>query len=137
MKKRTFAFTVMVVLVYLVAPIAGAQAARPAGAGSGGNGGSSGSEPPDYGDLFVLYRDATGIPILTQDNCQQPIAAAPFDGCINIPFTEDCRLIPVDPETCGVLPEYSIYTQEVDFGRISAIRSPDSVFQAQLAGRYY
>jgi hypothetical protein len=90
------------------------------------------AETSDYGDLFVLYRDSDGLPIVTGDFCQQPLAAAAFEGCINIPSTDDCRLIPVDPETCAVLPEYAIYTQEVDFGRVNEIRADDSVLDAQL-----
>lgn len=82
-------------------------------------GGNGGSDPPDLGDLFVLYRDADGVPILTADSCQQPLSA-------------DGTVIPVDPVTCAVLPEYATSTQEVDFGRTSVVRSPESVLQQQL-----
>ena len=39
-----------------------------------GNGGGSGNEPPDFGDLVIMYRDADGVPELTGDKCQQPVA---------------------------------------------------------------
>ena len=34
-----------------------------------------GGGAPDLGDLIVLYRDAWGLPFLTEDLCQQPLAA--------------------------------------------------------------
>ena len=51
----------------------GAAVSSAKGPGSGGGGGGGGS--PDLGDLIVLYRDAWGLPILTDDLCQQPLAA--------------------------------------------------------------
>ena len=43
------------------------------GKGGGGGGGSGGGgEAPDLGDLFVLYRNADGVPILTTDSCSSP-----------------------------------------------------------------
>jgi hypothetical protein len=111
----------------------GTMAERPPGAGGGGGGGSK--APPDYGDLYVLYRYPSGIPVLTADSCVQPLAAEPFDGCIQKPGTTDpadCLIIPVDPATCAVPLDYAIYTQEADFGRINEARSPDAVFDTQL-----
>jgi hypothetical protein len=134
MKKGTLVFTVAITaLAYLFICSSGAMAAKgdTQGPPDGGTG-DSGTEPPDYGDLFILYRDADGIPILTEDFCQQPLAAAAFEGCLDIPGTGDCRLIPVDPDTCAVLLGFEIYTQEVDFGRMNEARSADSVFEAQL-----
>lgn len=139
MRKNRHTFTILAVLAGMLAVGAGSLAERPPGAGGGGGGGGgggdSGNEPPDYGDLFVLYRDADGIPILTEDFCQQPLAAEPFDGCIQIPGTdepEDCRIIPVDPALCAAEAAYVIYTQEVDFGRLNEARSPETVFEMQL-----
>lgn len=136
MKKRTVCLIQATVFVFLVLLGMGALAAKPPDAGNGGGAGS-GNSPPDYGDLFVLHRDADGIPRLTNELCQQPIAAAPFAGCINVPAGEGenaskCLLIPVDPANCTVLPEYTIYTQEVDFGRISVARAPATVLESQL-----
>ena len=40
---------------------------------------------------------------------------------------------PVDPATCAVVVGCETYTQEVDFGRTSVIRSPVSVIEQSLA----
>ncbi len=132
MKKRIFpTIAVLLALTCLLAFSTSAFAAK-GGKGAGGGGGG-GAEAPDYGDLFVLYRDTYGVPIPTRDGCQQPLAAAEFAGCLDISSAPgDCLLIPIDPDTCTVLPEYASYTQEVDFGRINALRFPDSVFESQL-----
>jgi len=106
--------------------------------GGGGGGGTSGGTTPDLGDLFVLYRDAGGVPILTPDSCQQPLAApgvslpaiGTIPACTPGP-TESC-IIPVDPAVCTVVPGYETFTQEVDFGRTSVVRSPVTVLQQQL-----
>ena len=136
MKKQGIFYVLTAVLAGLLAFSTGAMAERPPGVGGGNGGGhDSGNEPPDYGDLFILYRDAYGVPILTTDGCIQPLAAETFDGCIQIPGTTDpadCRIIPVDPETCGVLPAYVTLTEEVEFGRMNEARSSDDVFVAQL-----
>lgn len=108
------------------------------GGGGGGGGTGDGGTTPDLGDLFVLYRDAGGVPILTPDSCQQPLAAPgvslPAIGtnpaCTPGP-TESC-IIPVDPAVCTIVPGYETYTQEVDFGRTSVVRSPVTVLQQQL-----
>ena len=123
MKKQALLFAFVMILGSVVAFSTGALAPNPLaaapGGGQGPGGGGGGGEIPDYGDLFILYRDASGIPILTEDLCQQPIRA-------------DGTVIPVDPATCAVLPEYATETQEVDFGRINEVRSPASVFESQL-----
>ena len=115
------------------------------GNGGGGNGGDSGNEPPDYGDLIILYRDAYGVPYPTamvgeMGLCQQPI---PSDTCVTSP-PQGCELeagfpdapgvlvVPVDPATCAVTAECAPCTQEVEFNRINEARSPASVFEAQL-----
>jgi hypothetical protein len=134
MNKRTLIITLLLTaLAYLLACSGNVFAAKGGpGPPEGGTGDDSGIEPPDYGDLFILYRDANGIPILTADGCKQPIANAEFDGCEYIPGTTDC-LVPVAPDTCAIVLGYETYTQEVDFGRINEVRSADSVFEAQLA----
>ena len=138
MKKRGMCYVLTAILAGLLAFSTGAMAERPPGVGGGNGGGhDSGNEPPDYGDLFILYRDEYGIPILTTDDCQQPLAAETFEGCLVIdnaahPLDGECLIIPVDPATCSVEGPYAIYTQEVDFGRINEARSPASVFEAQL-----
>ncbi len=100
--------------------------------------GGGGGGAPDLGDLIVLYRDAWGLPILTNDDCQQPLAAPgvklpavdPYTECN--PSPDQSCIIPVDPTTCAVVVEYETYTQEVDFGRTSVIRSPVSVIEQSL-----
>ena len=47
----------------------------------GGGGGGRKAEPPDYGDLIILYRDAGGLPILDVNQCHQPIAFPANTGC--------------------------------------------------------
>ncbi|MGR9086568.1 MAG: hypothetical protein ACU841_05765 [Gammaproteobacteria bacterium] len=106
-------------------------------AGPGGGGGTGGGEKGStLGDLVVLYRDASGLPILTADKCQQPLAA-PGVVVPNCPQTTttsdgDSCILPVDPATCAVDPAFAIYLQEVDFGRISVSRSPADVIAQQL-----
>ncbi len=122
-----------------------AFAAKPTNPGGGGNGGGGsgggggGGVTPDLGDLFVLYRDASGVPLLT-GSCQQPLAAPgidlpaipPFAACDASALSTNTCDIPVDPATCSVAAGYETYTQEVDFGRTSVVRSPVSVLQQQL-----
>lgn len=94
-----------------------------AGDGSGGTGGSGagGSGSGEVlGDLVVLLRDARGIPILTAEKCQQPLAA-------------DDTLIPVDPLTCAVVAGNETKLQAVDFARMSVARSPAKVMDKQMA----
>jgi hypothetical protein len=94
-----------------------------AGDGSGGTGGSGtgGSGSGEVlGDLVVLLRDPGGIPILTVEKCQQPLAA---DGAV----------IPVDPLTCAVVAGNETRLQAVDFARMSVARSPAKVMDKQMA----
>jgi hypothetical protein len=113
---------------------------RGQGGGNGGGGGTGGGgTPPDLGDLFVLYRGVDGVPILTADSCQQPLAApgvslpaiGTIPACVPSSPTQSC-VIPVDGATCAIVPGYESYAQEVDFGRTSVIRSPASVLETQL-----
>jgi hypothetical protein len=97
----------------------------------GGGGGGGGNEPPDFGDLIILYRDANGVPILDGNLCQQPIAF-PSDTCVLDCGGSNPCLVPVDPANCAVEAAYASCTQEVDFGRINVARAPDTVFEAQL-----
>jgi len=116
---------------------ASALAARPPDAGNGGGGGGGGgTEPPDFGDLIILYRDEDGVPHLTGDDCQQPLPSATCDTMVctlvdGVPTGVD--VLPVDPATCAVTAECAACTEEVDFGRINVARAPASVFEAQLA----
>jgi len=112
------------------------------GSGSGGTGGTTGGQGEVLGDLVVLLRDASGVPILTADKCQQPLAApgvslpASADGtiptCTPTSPTASCT-IPVVPATCAVVAGYETYLQAVDFARMSVARSPAKVMDKQLA----
>ncbi|MEZ5670141.1 MAG: hypothetical protein R3F55_22465 [Alphaproteobacteria bacterium] len=89
---------------------------RPAGAGVG--------RGDLYGDLYVVLRDANGVPILlTLPSGEQ--VAQPLDASGN--------LIPLDDEGA---PIDSALVQEVEFGRLSSARSPAQVFDHALAEAY-
>jgi hypothetical protein len=124
------------ILAGLLAASAVALAAKPPNAGNGGGngGGGGGTEPPDLGDLVVLYRDADGVPYLTPDSCVQPLPSATCPAtCVLVPgVPAGPDVIPVDPATCAITAECATCTQEVDFGRINDARSPDTVFATQL-----
>jgi hypothetical protein len=120
--------------------VTGAEAQGKGRGGGGSGSGDGGGTPPDLGDLFVLYRGADGVPILTPDACQQPLAppgvslpsGEGIPACTPASSTQSC-VIPVDPGTCAVVPGYETHTQEVDFGRTNVMRSPASVLETQLA----
>ena len=122
----------------LLGVLATGAAAQGKGGGGGGNGGGGGTTP-DLGDLFVLYRGVDGVPILTPDSCQQPLAApgvslpavGTIPACVPSSSTQSC-VIPVDPATCAIVPGYETYAQEVDFGRTNVSRAPVSVLQQQM-----
>lgn len=96
---------------------------RPDWAGTPGGSAGRGA-PPDaggggdlYGDLYVILRDAQGVPILNADGFVQPIDA-------------DGNLIPLDAEG-AILPEFEDLAQEVDFGRLSVSRAPEDVLEGR------
>ena len=99
--------------------------------------GGGGGEAPDFGDLIILYRDLSGVPYLTADSCQQPLPSDTCDttACVLVPgVPAGADVIPVDPATCAVTTAAcATCTEEVDFGRVNEARSPDAVFDAQLA----
>jgi hypothetical protein len=110
-------------------------AAKGGNPGKPDDGGGSGAAP-DLGDLIILYRDASGVPNLTADSCQQPLPSDTCDttACVLVPgVPAGADVIPVDPATCAVTAACSTCTEEVDFGRTNIARSPDAVFDAQLA----
>lgn len=74
--------------------------------------GSAGSKKGDlYGDLYVILRDANGVPILNDAGFVQPI-------------DKDGNLIPLDAEGAPIDPSL---TQTVEFSRLSSGRSPNQV----------
>jgi len=87
------------------------------GSGSHGKPGAAGSNRGDiYGDLWVILRDANGVPILTPEGWVQPIDA-------------EGNLIPLDEEGA---PLDETLTVEVTFSRLSVGRSPQKVLDRQL-----
>jgi hypothetical protein len=95
-------------------------------------------EPPDLGDIIVLYRDAWGLPYLTGEQCQQAIPADPLpdtcpSSCLVDGDPSGVWVVAVNPDTCGIALGCETCTQEVDFGRTSVIRSPLSVIEQSLA----
>jgi len=133
--KRTLTVTVAAALTGMLAFSGIGFAAK---GGDPGPPGDSG-EPPDLGDIIILLRDPWGLPILTDDLCQQPLASpgvtlpavGDIPSCVPPSETDSC-VIPVDPATCAVVVGYETYTQEVDFGRTSVVRSPVSVLEQSL-----
>jgi len=79
----------------------------------------------DYGDLWVVQRDGNGVPILDPaTGCLQPVAA---DGTIL--FMDYIA----EEDACELPLEFVDLVQEVEFGRISVVRSPDMVLESSLA----
>lgn len=72
-----------------------------------------------YGDLYVILRDANGVPILDEFGNVQPIDA-------------DGNLIPINEEG-EIEVGYEDLAQEVDFGRLNVGRSPDQVTDQSYA----
>jgi hypothetical protein len=146
MKKNNLARSIKLIIAVLFLSLLvatnsfAAQGGSGGGQGGAGQGGAgSGAQSPDLGDLIILLRNASGIPVLTADSCQQPLAApgvslpaiGSIPACTPASPTASC-VIPVDPATCAIVVGYETYTQEVDFGRTNVVRSPASVLQTQL-----
>jgi hypothetical protein len=73
----------------------------------------------DYGDLWVIYRDGNGEPILGDEGCVQPIAAEGY--LITMVFVEGkCELLEEDVDD----------VQEIVMGRLNIARSPADVLEA-------
>lgn len=80
------------------------------GNGSGNGKGSGGGKKGDlFGDLYELYRDANGVPILSENGCVQPVDVYG----VPLPLDEECH--PFD-ETAVI---------EVALGRLNNVRSPE------------
>ena len=97
---------------------------RPEWAGqAGGKDGAGGGQPPNagstkgdiFGDLWVILRDANGVPILTDEGYVQPLDA---DGN---PIALDEEGHPVD----------EALTTEVELGRLNVGRAPSRVLQTR------
>ncbi|MEZ5670142.1 MAG: hypothetical protein R3F55_22470 [Alphaproteobacteria bacterium] len=86
---------------------------QPAGAGT--------SRGDLYGDLYVILRDANGVPILL---------TLPSGDQVVQPLDADGNLIPLDAEG---EPLDATLLQEVDFGRLSVGRAPTQVLNHSLS----
>ncbi len=92
---------------------------RPAWAGEKGGKNAHGEKPGTagsakgdlYGDLYVILRDANGVPILNSSGFVQPI-------------DKEGNLVPLDAEGAPIDPSLAI---PVEFSRLSAGRSPTQV----------
>ncbi|MFO7573871.1 MAG: T9SS type A sorting domain-containing protein, partial [Bacteroidales bacterium] len=90
----------------------------PGGPGDGGGGG--GKKGGDYGDLWIIKRDANGAPVLDDNGCVIPLTAGNEELTLVLSTdgpTEKCELAPDDVDL----------VQEVDFGRLNIVRSPPKV----------
>jgi hypothetical protein len=99
------------------------ESLRGKGAGAGGEGargGAGGSSQPGrgqlYGDMWVVLRDANGVPILTPEGFRQPLDA-------------DGQPVPLDAEG---KPLDESRTVPVELGRLNVSRSPSQVLDGRL-----
>ena len=106
--------------------------------GGGGKPAGAGTKKGDlFGDMVVILRDAYGVPILTADGLVQPSAYV-YDANGNlVPYVVDGKLqtIPYDPVTGDLVTTIngvSVYTAEVDLGRLSVARAPTKVLDHSL-----
>lgn len=118
-------------LYTLIGALAAGTLALSGNAIAQGNGGGGGAVRPDYGDLIVLHRDETGVPILDAFDCQQPKGFPEKLGCPLVCDAEPC-LIPTDPDTCAIEPAYATCANEADFGRVNLARASEKVLDSQL-----
>jgi len=142
------ALKILLVLVLMLSLTIPAMAHN--GKGPGGKGGGKGEEEttpdiPDtgtlYGDLYVILRDADGVPEFDDNLCIQPISSVTatttietIDGPLTIDVTEgEPFALPTYTDTAGDLVECELtdemadWVQTVDFGRLNLGRAPDSV----------
>lgn len=109
----------------------------------GGNEGGDSMKGDLYGDLYIILRDASGIPILTAGGFVQPIAfTVDADGNL-VPVLDengDYVLMPLDAEgevDPTQIPEGANWVvAEVEFSRLSISRSPDMVIDRALDEAY-
>jgi hypothetical protein len=139
--KTRLLLTLASILVAGAVGLSGVAIAQGNGGGGGGGGGKGGGgggspSPPDYGDLIILYRDANGAPIPDGALCQQPIAFTENVGCpaddLIWNALDEVWLVPTDPATCAIEPQYATCVEEADFGRVNLSRASERVLASQL-----
>ena len=105
--------------------------------GGGGKPAGAGTKKGDlFGDMVVVLRDANGVPILNADGLVQPIAYV-YDANGNlVRYVVDGKqvTIPYDAEgnLLTTVNGVSVYTAEVDLGRLSVARAPEKVLTHSL-----
>jgi hypothetical protein len=129
--KNRLLLTLVGALVAGALALSGNAIAQGNGGGGGGGKGGGKAEPPDYGDLMILLRNEYGVPILDGNGCRQPIAFPDNLGCPTC-GNQPCDLVPTDPTTCSVLPNYAPCAKEPDFGRMNLSRAKPDVLRSQL-----
>ena len=107
--------------------------------GSANKGGTT-KKGTTFADLIMVLRDDDGVPIVNGQNCVQPITYTAIGTAANVakmyPYDVPVYLIPLvgghDPAVaCDIQVGYTAV--EVDLGRLSVGRSPESVLAKQLA----
>ncbi|UCH73408.1 MAG: hypothetical protein JSU82_13805 [Rhodospirillales bacterium] len=109
----------------------------------GGNEGGDRMKGDIYGDLYVILRDANGVPMLTDEGYVQPIAfKVDADGNL-VPVLDengDYVLLPLDDEgeidPSQIPPGENWVAAEVEFSRLSIARSPEKVTDRALQEAY-
>lgn len=109
----------------------------------GGNKGGDSMKGDLYGDLYIILRNSSGVPILNDDGYVQPIAfTVDAEGnlvpvvdangdYVLLPLNEEGEIDPTEiPDGANWVPA------EVEFSRLSIARSPDSVVTRALDEAY-
>jgi hypothetical protein len=113
------------------------------GGGTGGGGGGTTSKGSTLGDLIMVLRNTSGVPMVDNNGCVQPITADKTLGLTEAvvqgmyQYDVPVFLIPLlganDPTApCDIQAVYATAVVPVDFGRLSVGRSPESVLAKQL-----
>jgi|GEM_PF-1016670 len=83
-----------------------------------------------FGDLWILYRDENGIPLLDSNNCVQPVASETLTVKDADGVDIDTDIVPMVVEEymdglskCAVEAGYEEYVQEVELGRLNLVRT--------------
>lgn len=124
-----------------------ADSDRPEWAGAKGGKADRGAPPSGagskkgdiYGDLYVIVRDANGVPVLVDGNPQVYAYVQDANGNL-VPLVVDGQRIVIPRDAEGNLlttvtvdgTTYNVVPSEVEFGRTSVARSPTQVLEKAL-----
>jgi len=92
-------------------------------------GGTTGGSAGDYGDLYVLYRDFDGVPIMTPRDADEN-GTIEEDEYFVQPLSAS-NMEPIELDAYGELPP-NADPIPVDFGRLNIVRSPQSVLDQAM-----